>query len=382
MTHPIVIIGTGLAGYNTAREFRKLDKETPVLVIAADHGHYYSKPMISNALASGKTAETLPIKNAEQMAKEISGQVRTLTRVSRILPARHQVMVGDEIIDYSKLVLALGASQIRIDLEGDAADQVLSVNDLIDYGSFRAAIAGKKNVVIFGAGLIGCEFANDLVASGHVVDVIDIAPQPLGRLLTAEGGAIMQRKLADAGVRWHLNTSAKSVERDAERLKVTLKDGKVLTADVVLSAIGLKPNIALAQQAGLATARGIVVNRRLQTSDPDVYALGDCVEVEQLVLPFIMPIMHAARVCAANLAGKEARLSYPAMPVIVKTPACPTVVSPPAAGAKGEWQVTVTADGVKACFVDETGKLLGFALNGTAMTEKIALTAQLPPVMS
>ena len=251
MTHPIVIIGTGLAGYSTARELRKLDKETPLVVISADDGQFYSKPMISNALASSKTAQTLPINSAVQMAKQVNATVRTRTRVSAIDPAAHQVTIGTESVGYAKLVLAAGADQIRLELAGDGADQVLSVNDLIDYARFRAAIEGAKNIVILGAGLIGCEFANDLAGAGFEVDILDIAPQPLGRLLTPAGGAIMQRKLAAAGIRWHLNTSAASVERAGQKLRVTLTNGEQLSADAVLSAIGLRPRTGLAQAAGL-----------------------------------------------------------------------------------------------------------------------------------
>src|SRR6185295_6964404 len=134
-------------------------------------------------------------------------------------------------------------------------------------------------------------------------------------------------------------------------------DGTMLTADVVLSAIGLRPNCELAQAAGLAVNCGIVVDRNLLTSVPDVYALGDCAEVGGLVLPFIMPITHAARALSATLAGKPSPLTYPAMPVLVKTHACPTIVSPPAPGAAGEWQVTQDPEGVRSLYVGPSGNL-------------------------
>ena len=99
-------------------------------------------------------------------------------------------------------------------------------------------------------------------------------------------------------------------------------------------------------------------------------------------MPYVMPIMHAARALGATLGGKPTTVSFPAMPVMVKTPACPTIVSPPAAGAAGEWQVEHTADGVKSLFVDAAGKLLGFALNGSATAERAKLAPQLPPVLA
>ena len=152
----------------------------------------------------------------------------------------------------------------------------------------------------------------------------------------------------------------------------------MLDADVVLSAIGLKPRIALAQAAGLAVKRGIVVDRTLRSSDPDIFALGDCAEVEGLVLPFTAPIMHAAKALANTLAGHATNLKYPAMPVMVKTPACPTVVAPPPVGCIGAWQVNITNDGVRALFVDNSGTLQGFALNGDAAADSRHLGTQLP----
>ena len=379
---PIVIVGSGLAGYNVAKELRKLDKETPLTIITADGGQSYSKPMLSNALALNKLPEAIPLGSAEQMAVQLNATVRTRTRVTAIETDKHRIRIGDEIITYSKLVLALGAEQIRIALAGNAADAVLSVNNLDDYACFRAAIKDKNHVAIIGAGLIGCEFANDLSASGYKVDVIDIADQPLPRLLPPAGGAMLKAKLAALGVTWHFGAGVQMVDNAGGRLQVTLASGETIATDVVLSAIGLKPKLELARAGGLKINRGIAVDRHLETSAKDVFAIGDCAEVAGLVLPFVMPIMHAARALASTLAGKPTAVSYPAMPVLVKTPACPTIVAPPANGAAGEWQIEQTADSVQSLFTDASGKLHGFALNGTATAKRARLAQQLPPVLA
>lgn len=379
--NPILIIGSGLAGYGVAKELRKLDKAAPLTIITADGGESYSKPMLSNALAQKKTPATLPMAQAAQMQMQLPATVRTRTRVTAIDPAAHSVMIGEEKLAYSKLVLALGADQIRLPIAGNGADAILTVNDLDDYARFRAAVEGGKSVAIIGAGLIGSEFANDLAACGHQVDVIDIADRPLGRLLPPAGGALLKDKLAVLGARWHFGTGVQLVERDGTGYKVTLANGEAFNADVVLSAVGLKPRIELARAAGLKVNRGIVVNRLLQTSDADIYALGDCVEIEGLVLPFIMPIMHAARALGPTLAGTPTEVKYPAMPVLVKTPACPTIVSPPAPGAQGEWKIEQAEGSVKSLFVDASGKLLGFALNGAATAERAKLLPLLPAIL-
>ncbi|MFA6015028.1 MAG: FAD-dependent oxidoreductase [Gallionellaceae bacterium] len=375
---PVVIIGSGLAGYTVAREFRKLDTETPVLMLSQVHAGFYSKPMLSNAFAQHKNAESLLIKDAAKMAAEVKIDIRQSAKVTAIDPEKMQLQINGEAQPYSKLILALGADPIRLPLQGDGADAVLSVNDLDDYRGFREAIDGKKNIAILGAGLIGCEFANDLVVAGFKVHVIDLAPQLLGRLLPQESAAFMQRKLEQAGVVFHLGTTTQKVERVGGQLSLVLANGENIIADVVLSAVGLKPKTALAASAGIKTNRGIVVDSLLQTTFPNIYALGDCAEVEGRVLPFVMPIMQAARALASTLSGKPTPLHYPAMPVVVKTPACPVLVSPPEPGAQGAWEIEENDDGIKAVFNHTNGQMLGFALMGAAVSEKASLTQQLP----
>ena len=377
--NPIVIIGTGLAGYTLAREFRKLDTETPLVLISADDGAFYSKPMLSNAFAQGKDPAALVNTPADTMAEQLGARVLTQTRVTAIDTAGRAVRTEDDEIAYSKLVLALGADPIRLPLQGHAADQVLSVNDLADYGRFRAALErGGKRVALLGAGLIGCEFANDLAGAGFKVDVVDLAPLPLGRLLPEACGVAIRDALAATGIEWHLGTHVERVERAEGAIELRLANGDVIRADTVLSAVGLRPRVSLAEAAGLAVNRGIEVGRDLQASAPGVFALGDCAEVEGTILPYIMPIMHAARALAKTLAGETTPVNYPAMPVGVKTPALATVVCPPAPGARGEWRISGDAPDLRADFVDADGKLLGVCLTGEATKQKQALTRELP----
>lgn len=367
---PVVIVGSGLAGYTLAREFRKLDSQTPLVMISADHAGFYSKPMLSNTFAQKKSAESLLMKNAGQMALEIKAEIRAHTKVTAIDAARKELTVNGETLRFSKLVLALGADSTSIPMEGNAADFLLLVNDLDDYRKFRSSIEGKRELAILGAGLIGCEFANDCVTAGFNVTVIDLAPQVLGRLLPAESAAFMQSKLEQAGISFHLATSVQQAEMAGDRIKLSLSNGKTVVADTVLSAVGLKSRTALASASGLQVNRGIVVGSTLQTSAEEIFALGDCAEVDGQVLPFIMPIMHAARALASTLAGKSARVYYPLMPVAVKTPACPAVILPPKPEMTGSWMVDNRAAGFKAIFQNTEGNVSGFALLGDAVSEK------------
>ena len=377
----IVIIGSGLAGYTLIREIRKLDKEAPITLVTREPGYLYSKPMLSTALASKKEPENLISNSSENMATQLNINILSQTDVNAIDTNQQMIVTTKGNLSYGKLVLALGADQIRIPLQGDAATQVLTVNDLEDYAAFRKAISGKKKVSILGAGLIGCEFANDLVLGGYEVDVIDLAPQALGRLLPEAAAHELQDRLTKAGVRWHFGTTVGSISNGDDSLIVELTNGQKLLSDVVLSAVGLKPRLDLAKAAGISTNIGIAVNRELQTSATNVYSLGDCAEVDGLVLPYVMPIMQAARALANTLLGRVTTLTYPAMPVMVKTPAFPTIVSPPAQGSEGDWRIAPIDDGLEARFESADGRLLGFVLLGAATAQRASLTKELPPVL-
>jgi rubredoxin-NAD+ reductase len=315
------------------------------------------------------------------MATQLEITLLPETDVTTIDAAAKTLQTSKGVISYAKLVLALGADQIRIPLEGNAVNEVLTVNDLEDYAKFQSAIAGKKKIAILGAGLIGCEFANDLVLGGYKVDVIDLAPQVLGRLLPEAAAKELQSKLSDAGVRWHFSTTAHAINRNGDAIQINLANGDTISCDVVLSAVGLRPRLDLAKAAGIQTGVGIQVNRELETSSSNIYSLGDCAEVEGLVLPYVMPIMQAARALAPTLLGQATPLSYPAMPVMIKTPALPTIVSPPAKGSEGQWRTTAVEGGIEARFESSDGKLLGFALLGTATSQRAALTKELPPIL-
>ncbi len=390
MSESVVIIGSGLAGYNVARELRKLDANVSIVVVSRDGAGFYSKPMLSNALASKKTAATLVMKTPEKMAEETRSRVVANAAVTGIdAQTRTVTLSTGEVLAYRDLVLALGADPIRIPLQGDAADTVLSVNDLDDFARFSealdAAATGQpvKRVAILGAGLIGCEFANDLLHRDIAPTVLDLADRVLGRLLPPEASARLQDKLQAGGAAFRFGVGASAVNRTASGLSVTLSDGSTLDTDLVLSAIGLKPRTHLATEAGVLTGRGIMVNRQLATNVAHIHAIGDCAEVDGHLLPYVLPLMAQARALAATLAGKATQVSYPAMPVVVKTPAWPTVVCPPPVHAAGQWTVTATDEALEARFTAEGNpeQLLGFALQGKAVSQRQALAATVPAVL-
>lgn len=379
---PVVIIGTGLAGYNLAREFRKHDSETPLLLITADDGRSYSKPMLSTGFAMNKSADALGMTSAGPMAIQLNAEIRTHTRVTRLDPTHRRIWIGNEPVPYRDLVIAWGAQTIQVPIAGNAHDAVFPINDLLDYGRFREAAQGKRRVLILGAGLIGCEFANDLLQGGFDVELVAPCEQIMPSLLPPEPAAAVRRGLESLGARFHLGPVLERLDRRGAALQAQLSDGQQLDCDLVVSAIGLRPRIELAAAAGLAVNRGIEVDRMLRTSAEHVYALGDCAEVDGLNLLYVMPLMSGVRALARTLAGQPAAVAYGPMPITVKTPVCPLVVSPPAAGSQGSWRVEGEGSDLRALYLTADGTLLGYALTGAAVQDRLALNKQLPPVMA
>jgi len=215
--------------------------------------------MLSNALASGKTAESLVMTPAAKFADQQKVELIANTNVSSIDASTRKLASSAGEFSYDNLVLALGADTIKLPIEGDGAGDVVSVNDLNDYAEFRKLLDGKKEVAVLGAGLIGCEFANDLLKADIHTTVFDLADRPLARLLPEQASTFMHNKLAEKGVSWKLGRTVSSVVKNGAGYTLTDSTGETTQADLVLSAVGLKPRTELAKHANLDVARGIVV---------------------------------------------------------------------------------------------------------------------------
>ncbi|NYT85167.1 FAD-dependent oxidoreductase [Pollutimonas harenae] len=378
MEAPVVIIGTGLAGYTVARELRRLDSTVEIQMFTGDNGGFYSKPMLSNGFSAKKTAANMLTQPAVKMAEQLQAEINTDQTVDAIDYAHQTILTRGVERSYSKLVLAVGAEPIRIPLQGNGVDAIVSVNNLSDYHVLLQRLEGKKSIAILGAGLIGCEFANDLCSAGYEVSLIDPGPLPLGRLLPAEIAEHMAQALLAAGINLHAGTVCSSVESASDGFLVSLQNGTKLHADVVISAVGLRPRAELATKAGIKVNKGIEVDRYLQTSEKNIYALGDCAEVSGLHLPYVMPIMQCARALAKTLAGQLTPVNYAAMPVVVKTPLFPLAISAPLS-SNGQWQFDeLGANGTKAIFYDDQNQPTGFVVSGDRVNEKRALEKVMP----
>lgn len=385
----IVVIGTGLAAYNFVREFRKQEKQqnksqaTPITMITSDDGHFYPKPQISTGYTKQKRADELVTAPAEQMAIDLQIDIRVFTKVTEINTQAQFVVANGQHFNYGKLVLAWGASCISPPMQGNGLSEVYQVNDLLDYNRFRTALVGKRKVLVIGAGLIGSEYSNDLSNGGYEIEAVDPLAGPLATLLPEAASQAVQRGLESLGVKYHFGTVAERIDKQSEGqgIRATLANGEVIDADIVLSAVGVRPRVQLAQAAGIETNRGIVVNRQLETSAANVYALGDCAEVDGHVLYYLLPLMACARSLASTISGTPSQVSYGAMPVKVKTPVCPLTVLPPPMGVEGDWTVEQKGNDTKALFHDKRNTLRGFALTGEHSSEATSLAAEIPALM-
>ena len=383
-SYPIIVIGSGLAAYGLANAIRKVDADQPITLITRDGGENYSKPMISTGFTKKFEPEQLATQTADAMSDNLNITVRTRTTVAALDTAASQVVLETgERLDYASLVLTLGAELIRPPMGGDAADDVMGVNDLDDYRRFRETLDanGSGKVAVIGAGLIGCEFSNDLLNGGFSVEAVDPMAYCLPTLLPETAGRAVQRALEEKGATFHFGPLATEVNRTQTGYSVALNNGHTIEADAVLSAVGVRPRTQLAADAGIDCGRGIKTDRYLRTNINNVYAIGDCAEVEGHVLVYVAPLMAAARALAATLTGTPTEVVYPAMPVTIKTPACPVCVSPVPKDAAGEWTIEGDAPDIKALFHNPEGELLGFALTGQAVKERMPLAKQLPAIL-
>ena len=386
----IVVVGSGLAGFGVLRELRRLSPDARLTLVTLEDGHFYSKPALSTALAKGKTADTLITANAEKIAAQLKLDVRAGRAAEAIDRAGKTLLTTGGPVPYDALVLAMGASPIRPPLEGDAVHRAISVNQLDDYARFQELRDGAR-ILIMGSGLVGTEFANDLISTGYRPVVVDMLPLPLAQLVPPAVGELVRDVLAAEGVEWHLGRKIAAINctgnstgnstGDAPGYVATLDDGSLIEADLVLSALGLRPNVALAGEAGLdigsGVAGGIKVNEFGQTSDPHIFAIGDCAEYQHGLSAYVTPIMAAARGIAPSALGTPTAIRFPPLSVQVKTTLLPINVLPPLRSADGAWRcLEHDAQGSKHLFVDTGGIVRGYVLTHDKCEERMAMDAK------
>lgn len=382
---PIIVVGAGMAAYALARSLRQRDAMVPLLLVTRDAGAVYAKPALSNGFAHGRAALGMVSSSAEQAGASLHAEVQTNTCVRRIDCAAGAIELDTGRLAYSSLVLATGARPVPLSLAGSGGADIMSINHLDDYVLLRQRLATagvQARVTILGAGLVGCELADDLLTGGFRVTLIDPQARLLAALAAPGLSDALESALRERGLDVHLNAACTRLERAGANLRLTLDSGALIDTDLVIAAVGVRPALELARASGLATARGIVVDAFGRTSAPNVYALGDCAEYAGIdggttVLPYVAPMLAAARAIAATLSGSPTPIDLAPQAVMVKTPSCALALWPPERGLDGEWRHEHMDGRVVARFVDTEGIVRGWGLSDPLPALRQALHGEL-----
>lgn len=299
---PIVIVGAGIAGWAVAKAVRALCADQPILMVSGCSACVYPKPMLSVALAQGRDAKAVISESGENAARRLNLRLLAETWVSGIDAPRHRLRTTRGDFRYAQLVLALGATPAPLPLDAESNQHLWRINHIDHYARFRTAIGGShKRIAIVGAGLVGCELADDLAGAGHDLTLIDTASQPLPGLASPDTAQSLAQALKAGGVRFIGDARLRSVRKTPTGLALDLGHETLLT-DVALAATGLKTDARLARSANLEFNNGYAVDPlTLRTSDPAIYALGDCASFNGKTYRFIEPIHRQADVVAAAL---------------------------------------------------------------------------------
>ena len=377
ISREIVVIGSGFAAQQLVKSLRKLDAEQPIRLITADSGDEYNKPDLSHVVSRGCPAAAMTRQSGSDFAEQQRIALLPHCPVHGIDPARRLVLTERGEFPYGQLVLATGASAARPDLPG--SESLVTLNSQQEYAAIEAQLCQARRILVLGAGLIGCELAMDMASAGKEVTLVDLADSPLSALLPAALTEPLQQALRSQGVSLQFGTGLARIDgQPGDGWRVTLTDGRVSEQDLVIAAIGLRPNLALARGAGLAVERGILVDDRLQTSDPHIFALGDCVQWQGQLLPFLQPIVLGANALARTLLGTPTPLTLPPMLVKVKTPRYPLQLAGRTRGEDLAWQCRWNSHGMVAEARDQAGELCGFVVGGDQMSAAFPLLRQLP----
>jgi rubredoxin---NAD+ reductase len=302
----VVIVGAGRAGWQAAERLRAGAPAVPITLVTACAGDVYDKPMLSVAMARGLSAAALVKESGADAARRLNVKLMADTHAVRICPELKQLRTTRGTLRYDRLVLAHGARSALPAALPPAL--VWRINHLDAYTRLRAALGETpKDVVIVGAGLVGSELANDLALGGHRITLLDVQAEPLARWSGEQAGPQVLKAWKDLPIRFVGGVAVAKVEQLGERFRVTTEDGQRFPADQVVAATGLQTPGRLAQGAGLAWHNGIDVRAdTLQTSDPFIHAIGDCITIDGHASRFIEPISRQAQTLATALCGGAA----------------------------------------------------------------------------
>ena len=303
MKERLILIGNGMAGVRTLEELLKLEPDKYEITVFGSEPHpNYNRILLSPVLAGEKKFEEIVLNKREWYA-EHGITLHAGSPIVEINRARRKVVTADgQEAEYDRLLLATGSSPFIIPIPGSKLEGVISFRDIHDVEQMLTASKQYKRAVVIGGGLLGLEAANGLIKQGMEVSVVHLMDTLMERQLDEAAGAMLKRSLEENGMNFMMGAQTEAILGNNRVEGVRFADGSVVDADLVVMAVGIRPNIELAEKAGLYCERGVVVNDTMQTYDPRIYALGECVQHRNTCYGLVAPLFEQAKVCANHLA--------------------------------------------------------------------------------
>jgi nitrite reductase (NADH) large subunit len=303
MKENLVLIGNGMAGVRTLEEVLKLEPEKYNITVFGEEPYgNYNRIMLSPVLASEKTIDEIML-NDEQWYSDNNITLHKGIKVTEINRARREVIGEDgTTAPYDRLIIATGSTPFILPIPGADKYGVIGFRDIGDVDTMLEASEHYKKAVVIGGGLLGLEAANGLMKQGMDVTVVHLMDRLMERQLDKPAAKMLQKSLQSRGMKFLMEHATEEILGDERISGLRFKDGSEIEADLLVMAVGIKPNFTLAQESGLHCERGLVVNDTMQTFDPRIYAVGECVQHRGVTYGLVAPLFEQAKVAANHLA--------------------------------------------------------------------------------
>ena len=303
MKPKLVLIGNGMAGVRTLEELLELEPEAyDIAVFGAEPYGNYNRILLSPVLAGEKTIDEIML-NDEAWYEDKGIRLHKGKQVVAIKRGQRKVQAADGTEElYDRLIIATGSNPFMLPVPGRELSGVIGFRDIGDVQTMLQATGNNRHAVVIGGGLLGLEAANGLMKQGMSVTVVHIMDSLMERQLDEAAAQMLKQSLLDRGMQFLMGAKTKAIKGDQHVKAVSFEDGKEIAADLVVMAVGIRPNTELASSAGLYCERGIVVNDTMQSYDPKIYAVGECIQHRKQTYGLVAPLFEQAKVCANHLA--------------------------------------------------------------------------------
>jgi len=307
VSEPLVVVGNGMATARLVDELARVALGRYAIAVIGDEPRLaYNRVLLSSVLAGETAFHDIELKPASWW-RDRGVTLKYGCAVTEVDVGRRELKIAnEESVTFSRLVLATGSTPLRLNVPGSDLAGVHTFRDSRDVDLLLTLAAQKKRVVVVGGGLLGLEAAYGLAKAGAPVTLIHLMDRLMERQLDAPAADLLKTLVERKGIKVLLNANTARLHGETRVDGVELTDGRRIDADAVIFAAGIRPNVALAKDAGIAVGRGIMVDDHLQTATPEIFALGECAEHRGICYGLVEPAYEQARILAQHLAGKTA----------------------------------------------------------------------------